>query len=705
MKKKIFLLLLSCYVFINIQGQWVWKNPTPQGNDLKSCSFISPAVGFAAGYSGTFMKTTDAGNSWTIYPVALMIPIGEDWVRIDFNDIVFFDSLSGYALSPDLNLLKTRDGGKTWNWVSFDILPPASAIAFPDAAHGYLVSDSGKIYFSGDSCLTWQSRVYPTNEYLSSVSFPSSQTGYICGYGGSVIKTQNGGDTWNSVYSGNTRLFSTSFISATHGCAVGDSGKVLITYDGGITWDSSFLNNTLNCKKVCMVNDSVILINATSELTEFFMMSNDSGNTWNVINSGLVPSGFYSCGNGNVFGVGKYGLITKSSDFGNTWNNLSNNITYTNGWVDYIADIEFPDAMNGFALYTDYGSNTSLILKTTDAGNSWAGTDTIFPVVRSVISFTTPDVGLLMGHDIYKTSDAGKTWHCTFQGTWQETIMRAADFSATNGIAVYDNGGPVFRTADMGESWTKITNIPGAGFHAVSFANDSVCYLSGDSTILKSEDTGLTWNQVNNAQTFYNIDFINAQTGYGSGSGIFKTTDGGFSWVKVYEGDKYIPLDFYDQDTGYAAINMYLKKIIKTTNGGISWSETNMPLGFDNITSLCVAPDGHNSFAGADKGFLFGCKPENVADIKESVLNPFKTDFYPNPAKEKVNIDFQSYEPSVCEITIMDLYGHRISSFSKKARKGANHFSINTQKLDAGTYLYQVLLGSSRSSGKFVVIK
>src|SRR5687768_7172828 len=43
---------------------WRWQNPLPQGNDLRSVSFVGEAVGWAVGDAGTVMATADGGATW-----------------------------------------------------------------------------------------------------------------------------------------------------------------------------------------------------------------------------------------------------------------------------------------------------------------------------------------------------------------------------------------------------------------------------------------------------------------------------------------------------------------------------------------------------------------------------------------------------------------------------------------------------------------
>ena len=59
-------------------------------------------------------------------------------------------------------------------------------------------------------------------------------TGYVVGDGGTIIKTLDGGVTWNLLQSGTTyELNSVSFPNSTTGYTAGDLGTILKTTNGG----------------------------------------------------------------------------------------------------------------------------------------------------------------------------------------------------------------------------------------------------------------------------------------------------------------------------------------------------------------------------------------------------------------------------------------------------------------------------------------
>jgi photosystem II stability/assembly factor-like uncharacterized protein len=70
---------------------------------------------------------------------------------------------------------------------------------------------------------------------LRSVYFKDSNLGWVVGIGGVVLKTTDGGTTWQKINVTGADLYSISFADASHGIAAG-TGKIYVTTDGGVTW-------------------------------------------------------------------------------------------------------------------------------------------------------------------------------------------------------------------------------------------------------------------------------------------------------------------------------------------------------------------------------------------------------------------------------------------------------------------------------------
>jgi len=146
------------------------------------------------------------------------------------------DAQTGFASGWSGVLLKTTDGGTHWDSLSSGTTSDLVGICFPgDTLTGYVVGSGGTVLKTTNGGATWVSEPTGVGSYLASVSFPTSSTGYVCGASGTILKTTDGGSTWLKQVSGTASfLWSIQFpVDAQTGYAVGDSGVILKTTDGG----------------------------------------------------------------------------------------------------------------------------------------------------------------------------------------------------------------------------------------------------------------------------------------------------------------------------------------------------------------------------------------------------------------------------------------------------------------------------------------
>jgi hypothetical protein len=90
-------------------------------------------------------------------------------------------------------ILKTMNGGATWNALSSGTNNFLWSVYFLDADTGYVAGDGGIILKTTDSGATWIAQLSGTTNSLSSVYFPTADIGYAAGDGGTILKT--GGST------------------------------------------------------------------------------------------------------------------------------------------------------------------------------------------------------------------------------------------------------------------------------------------------------------------------------------------------------------------------------------------------------------------------------------------------------------------------------------------------------------------------------
>ena len=108
--------------------------------DLRGLNAVSASVVWASGTHGTYLRTTDGGNTW----ISAHVPGAE---TVDFRDVQAFSAEEAYLLSigpgGQSRIYKTIDGGANWT-LQFTNSDPKGffdCMAFWDRTHGIAVGD------------------------------------------------------------------------------------------------------------------------------------------------------------------------------------------------------------------------------------------------------------------------------------------------------------------------------------------------------------------------------------------------------------------------------------------------------------------------------------------------------------------------------------------------------------------------------------
>jgi photosystem II stability/assembly factor-like uncharacterized protein len=227
MKTKLFVLvfLFLALNFSYSQSGWFSQN-TNTSNHILSISFPnSTTTGYACGWYGTLLKTTNGGDNWfsMYYPGST-----------GFQCIVFTDVNTGYACGSGGTIIKTTNAGSSWLGLNSGTMSVLLILNFTDANTGYVVGYSGTLRKTTDAGITWTALNSGLSVNLTSVKFVNSNTGFVTGDLSNVLKTTNAGLTWTNILSGLAyNLGKIAFTDANTVYIPGTSGKVFKTSDGG----------------------------------------------------------------------------------------------------------------------------------------------------------------------------------------------------------------------------------------------------------------------------------------------------------------------------------------------------------------------------------------------------------------------------------------------------------------------------------------
>ena len=485
------------------------------------------------------------------------------------------------------------------------------------------VGDFGTVLKSTNGGRTWQ--VTPNAagaiEVLYAVQFISSSTGWSVGETGRILKTTDAGATWFQQNSGTYRdLYSVSFVSPMVGWAAGSLGAILSTTDGGITWISQTSGTSSSFYAAYFQNSTTGFVGGTNGTV---LGTTNGGNSWVVKNSGTTQN-IYSIQfvNSSVgYVAGSFGLISKTTNGGNNW------VSQISGTDFSLYGIQFTSALIGYAIGS-YG----IIIKTTNGGFSWfeqpGGTYNDLFALRFISSTTGWAVGDF--GTIVSTTDGGTTW--IQQSTGVKSVLTAIHFpTGSFGVAVGEEG-TVIRSNDGGSTWTQFISGVFQTLYGVYMVNESVGWAVGDSSvILKTTNGGYSWTKQSNHSdvTLYSAYFINSTTGWVAGDlgMIYKTTNGGTAWTaeSTQVSTPLLRVKFFDANVGWAV--GYGGEIVKTINGGLTWEsqisdtyQTLYSLDIINSSTVACVGDFGTVVTTADGGATWSSQNSNTSSSLYGVV-------------------------------------------------------------------------------------
>ncbi len=603
--------------------------------------------------SAPLNKVATAADEWQLYPFyggemmsMAMSPTNKDIVYVGTRDAGVFKTTNG-----GISWQPKRNGLTFWPINVLTVDPANENVLYAGTEYAGIWKSSD----GGDSWLQVHNGVLKGYSWVVrdiAIDHQNTQIIYVGYYepyyGGHILKTVNGGASWEYKDSGLPKdgdgdadmIYSLAIDPNNHlTLYAGTWGDgAFRTTDGGESWQAincgipddlgykyayvhSFAFDPHHANRLCSILDD-----------EYYIFNAD--NCWEKISTDNRVDHhikFHPTDDTIMYSYG--GFFHISSDGGVTWGYAEDNIDNVN---DIVFHNDFPDTI--YAATDWYGDEwdgyrSGGVYKTTDGATTW--NEMTQGITARVISSVGIDpqnsdfiyviVTQIFDQVLLKSQDGGQTWQTGYYH-FSPTTIDFITIDPQNPGQLYAGGwsGDFYFSNDDGQTFHTINEIRNPTGITFDPENPNTIYVGTiDDGIYKSTDSGSTWTQKNNGLPTdpYDgsiwvdsvaVDPNNSSViwaGMNVREGIYKSENGGESWVL-----KGLDNDFDAHKILSIAINPDNSDVIfagtgtsgpgsiyRTTNGGATWEQKITDIGW--VYKIAYDPRNSNWIYAATEGY------------------------------------------------------------------------------------------------------
>ncbi len=333
------LLFLAVLISHLTVAQWIDQNSGTDAH-FRAISAVNEQIVWAGGSKGTVLRTTNGGKNWEVIRIN-----GAE--KLDFRGIKGMNEKTAVVVSAGLaeegqaRIYYTNDAGKTWKevWQTTQKGVFLDGVDFWDKKNGIIFGDpiDNHLYLlrTSDGGKTWE-RLLPTTlptNLPNEASFAASNSTMVVqgsknvwiGSGGAdharVFYSSDRGQTWQVAdtpmkANASSGIFGLRFWDAQNGIAVGGDYKaekeafenVIVTQNGGKTWQKTTPTNPAGLKEavVKLKNGHLIAVGPAGSC-----ISKDNAQTWQPLTGASAGLHALTAAGNTCWAIGAKGQIVR----------------------------------------------------------------------------------------------------------------------------------------------------------------------------------------------------------------------------------------------------------------------------------------------------------------------------------------------------------------------------------------------------------
>tara|TARA_R110000787_G_scaffold136193_6_gene248690 strand:- start:1945 stop:4428 length:2484 start_codon:yes stop_codon:yes gene_type:complete len=676
----------SDHIIIGAETGGVWRSIdagatwTPMGDYFSNLYVYSVAIDpqdsdiyYFGSNSGLIYRSLDAGATWTEFASLNSTNVNKILIHPTDSDIIF-------ASYENSGLKVTTDGGTNWTSPTAD--SRCYDVEFKPGDTSVVYASGLKVHKSIDGGVTFtEVGGFSTSAKMMGLSADDDTVVYVVeasgGSFGGLYKSIDSGDSFTELDHTGKNYF---------GYEIGQSGGQaprdmditvspidvdevhiagVLTYrsmDGGVSFDQSSEwqpgQATSQNMGYCHADVDLLIFDGTT------LYVGSDGGIFKTEDSTDLMAGYYTditkgLGIRQNYKIG----VSQTADViisGGSQDNGTSFYNSTDGWRDWIG-------ADGMETFIDKDNNDRMF------GTSQQG-----QLYRSL------DGGLTLSNISEPGSGSGN-----WVTPWEQDPVES--------ITSYLGYNTVYKTTNAGNTWTPVSQNLGGNLDQLKVAasNNQVLYASRGLLLFKTEDGGATdWTQLPNAGGLIrsiaihptNPDMVAVATS--SGSKVFVTLDGGATWIDYkFNLPNFSSLAVVWDDNGedglYLGMNYGLFYIDNTFT---EWQPYNTNLPNVIVNELEINSADGKIYAGTyGRGVWASPIVPHILNT-ESFLTAGDVQLYPNPANDKITLNFN--KGTEADFSIFDLLG-KLVIYQPNVSISQSH-TIDISKLNNGVYFVRI---------------
>jgi photosystem II stability/assembly factor-like uncharacterized protein len=703
------------------QANWSIIGPVYQGCAGKIICVrfhpSNPNTVYAGAETGGLWKSTDGGVNWTTNT--------DNLASLKIRDLAFDPAnTNNMYMTTDIALFKSTDGGNTWNQTSLSGLC-AKVIVSPSNSSIVLASTNNAIYRSTDGAATFTQVC--TGVLFKSLKFKADDPNVVFATDyQKFYRSTDGGQTFSVITSG---LPSGTTINLQMATTVADANYVYIVasdvtnsaFAGLYLSTDAGLNFTLKSNSPNIVGSQgwfalAIAVSPTNRDEVAvgglnIYRSVNSGVNWTQISTWNVPNmtgqvhvdiDDLQYSNGTTIYAGTDGGVFSTANSGSTWTNRVSGLQVIQPYGFGISQITPSLVMVGTQ---DNGTKTF-------NGTSWTqnvgGDGSICFIDWSSDTYryvSLPSGGTMR---LGASTDAGATYNYIDAGITETTNKMAIPWmqDPADSVTLYAGYGNVWKTANRGSTWTKISTF-GGGITAIGICktnNNTICAATlNPKKIYRTTNGGTSWTDITGTlplSTIYVTDIAIKDTdpnkiwvvcsGSSAGNKVFESSDGGMTWQNISGTLPNIPFNCIVSENGSAQNSLYVGADIGVyyyDDALSAWIPFNNSLPNARVTQLKIQyPSGKLRACLYGRGIwesdLYVNTPTGIATIEDKN----SLEVYPNPFSSEVTLETKKLLHNAT-LTVNNCFGQTVKEIKNINGRTVSFFRDN---LASGFYFVRL---------------